>query len=534
MTSVEAAPDPLPLVGNNLAGLARWAARTFGDQPALEIENGEKFTYKELASRVAGVVAQLEEGGVTAGDRIAVSLDNRSTFPFLIIAAAQLGATVLPLNPGYVPAELASICELVQPTHLIALPQFCEKHRQLLLQHKVKVFPVDEQLDWTATQFTNRDLPYDHLGSTPHIDAKIRFGLTSGSTGVPKAVVKTQRQWLLDGRAMRSAMGIQPGERVMSSQPLYYGDPFMLLMACLQAGATTVYLSRFRSQTFMENVATRHITKFLTIGSMPAMLLNSPSSPYDRGHSAKAAWSVAIPRNLHAQLESRFGIRWLELYGTSECGGALAQTLNDEPTVGEGWLGRPLPGQEVRLVDENGTEIQGDGIGMIDVRGPTVCSEYWRRPDATKEAFLPGGWYRTGDIMERSTGRYRYLYRQKDIVRRAGENISCQEVEAAIRRHSLVIDVAVRAKPDDIRGEEVWAYVQLAKLPPDEELHECAESIARTAAESLTRHKVPRFFSFVASFPRTPTERIAKRLLPSEEEIAVLDLGERRERHDKA
>jgi carnitine-CoA ligase len=530
-TTVEPAPDPIPLVGGNLAGLVRWAASEFGSKSALEIENGESFTFVELASRTAGFVSQLAAAGVVAGDRIAVALDNRSTFPLLIIAAAQLGASVLPLNPGYVALELANVCELVQPTHVVALPGFCESHRRLLEKLGVPVFPVDVQLPWTSAQFTDRDEPFDGLGGAFHLDDKIRFGLTSGSTGVPKAVTKSQRQWLLDGRAVRSAMGITADDRVMSSQPLYYGDPFMLLMACLQAGATTVYLSRFRSQTFMENVATRRITKFMSIGSMPAMLLNTPPGPYDRNHSAQAAWSVAVPRHLHADLEDRFGIRWLELYGTSECGGALAQTLSDEPTVGEGWLGRTLPGQEVRLIDEGGAEVAGDGTGMLEVRGPTVCTEYWRRPDATKEAFMPGGWYRTGDIMERSSSRYRYLYRQKDIVRRAGENISCQEVEAAIRRHPRVVDVAVRARPDDIRGEEVWAFVQLVEPRPDEDLERCAESVALKASESLSRHKVPRFVSFVESLPRTPTERIAKRLLPAMEEVPSFDLGERRARH---
>lgn len=529
--SVIPAPDPIPLVGKNLSGLARWAAIQFGDKSALEIENGEILSFKELASQVAGLVSQLEEGGVSEGDRIAVALDNRSTFPLLIIAAAQLGAMVLPLNPAYVAVELANVCELVEPTHLVALPEFCETHRALFERLHIKVFPVDAPLAWTGPQLVPRDLPFEDLGDTAYLDAKIRFGLTSGSTGVPKAVAKSQRQWLLDGRSLRSALGVTADDRVMSSQPLYYGDPFMVLMACLQAGATAVYLSRFRSQTFMENVAKRRITKFMTIGSMPAMLLKTPQGPFDRAHGVRAVWSVAIPRGLHADLERRFGVPWLELYGTSECGGALAQTLEDVRTVGEGWLGGTLPGQEVRLMGDNGDEVLGDGIGMLEVRGPTVVSEYWRRPDATKEAFFPGGWYRTGDVMERNLGRYRYLYRQKDIVRRAGENISCQEVEAAVRRHPQVVDAAVLAFEDEIRGEEVWAFVQLVKRPPDEELKSWAEAIALTASESLAKYKVPRYISFVDSFPRTPTERIAKRHLPAMNEVPSFDLGERRYHH---
>ncbi|MHA6616661.1 class I adenylate-forming enzyme family protein [Pseudonocardia sp. DLS-67] len=522
------APDPVPLAGGNLAGIARWAAGTYGDAPALELENGERFTFVELARRVAGLAAELAERGVGANDRIAVALDNRSTFPLAILAAAHLGAAVLPLNPGYKDAELAAVLDLVEPTHVVALASFCDRHDGLLKSSSARVVPVDGPVSWADAPLQVRDLPYEDLGRAGHLDDRVRFGLTSGSTGVPKAVTKTHRQWLMDGRAIRTVMAMTRHDRVLSSQPLYYGDPFIVLMGCLQAGATCVYLTRFRSSTFMQNVANRRITKFMTIGAMPAMLLNTPRAEHDRAHHAVAAWSVAVPRALHAELERRFGVPWLEAYGTSECGVVLAQTAADEREVGAGWLGRPAPGQEVRLVGDDGSEVSGDGPGMLDVRGPTVCAEYWRRPDASREVFLPGGWYRTGDVMERRDGRYRYLYRRKDIVRRAGENISCQEVEAALRRHPDVVDAAVVARPDPVRGEEVWAFVQLeAGVPEGDEVRERAESVVATAESALARHKVPRYVSFVPEFPRTPSERVAKRHL-AELGAPTVDLGARR------
>jgi acyl-CoA synthetase (AMP-forming)/AMP-acid ligase II len=525
---IEPAPDPVPLSGGNLAGIARWAADNYGDAPALELENGEQFTFVQLASRVAGLSEEFAARGVAANSRIAVALDSTSTFPLAILAAAHLGAAVLPLNPGYKDAELAAVVELVEPTHVIALDAFCRRHAALLDASGARVVPVGGPVARFAAPLRIEDRPYADLGRMPHLDDRVRFGLTSGSTGVPKAVTKTQRQWLMDGRAIRSVMAMTPQDRVLSSQPLYYGDPFIVLMGCLQAGATCVYLTRFRSSTFMAHVAQRRITKFMTIGAMPAMLLNTPPAEHDRGHGAVAAWSVAVPRALHAELEHRFGIPWLEVYGTSECGVVLAQTRDDEREIGAGWLGRPAPGQQVRLVAEDGQEITGDGEGMLDVRGPTVCAEYWRRPDVTREAFLPGGWYRTGDVMERSGGRYRYRYRRKDVVRRAGENISCQEVEAALRRHPSVVDAAVVPRPDALRGEEVWAFVQLADgIPDGGELAERAAAVVASAEAALARHKVPRYVSFVAGFPRTPSERVAKRHL-AELAASVVDLGSRR------
>lgn len=244
---------------------------------------------------MAGLAGQLRERGVSRADILAVCLDSCSAFPLLVPAAAHLGAAVLPLNPGFTPPELDHVLALVEPTHVVATPEFCRTHHDVLRRHAAAVIPYQQDVPGALPPLCPADAPFDDLGRDGLLDTRVRFGLTSGSTGVPKAVAKTQRQWLLDGRALATVMELAPGDRVMSSQPLYSGDPFMLLMATLQTGATAVYMSRFRSQTFMDNVAFRSITKFMTIGSMPAMLLNTPPGPSDTGHRAVAAWSVAVP-----------------------------------------------------------------------------------------------------------------------------------------------------------------------------------------------------------------------------------------------
>lgn len=510
--------DPVHRAGGNLAGIARWAAQTYGDRPALEHENGEAYTFVELAGRVAHLSELLRSAGVGVGDRVAVALHSEPAAPLLVLAAANLGAAVQPLNPGFRPAEVEHLVDLVQPTHAVAVAEFWQEHASLLNDRGVR------RVDLTAgTADVTR------LGTLAAADRPVRFGLTSGSTGMPKAVTKTHGNWLHDGRALATVLELSPGDRVLSSQPLYYGDPFMLLMGCLQSGATAVLLSRFRSQTFMEQVGRRRITKFLTIGAMPAMLLNTPPAPHDRDHGALAAWSVGVPRELHAQLEDRFGVPWLELYGTAECGGVLGQRLGEPRSVAAGWLGSPTPDTRLRLVDEaSGEIIDGDGTGLVEVHGPTVAQGYWGIDGTEAAAFRPGGWYRTGDILERAGTRYRYVRRHKDVVRRAGENISCREVEVAVRESPGVVDVAVVPRPDSVRGEEVWAFIQPTEVV-GEGRAALAERITDAAARQLARHKVPRFVTFVERFPRTPTERIIKRrLVESVAEDDIVDLGERR------
>lgn len=527
----ESGQDMLAKSGGNLAGLARWASQTFGDKEAMRLETGEVLSFRQLAQRTAGIAEQLTDQGIRQGDVIAVVLGSCSALPLHIVAAAHLGASVIPVNPTYTSAELAHVFALTEPTMLVTTADYAAANEKVLAQRFIRLRVLD---DGGRDPHLPNEADAADLGSMPMLDLPVRFGLTSGSTGMSKAVVKTQRQWMLDGYALATALDLGPDDRVVSAQPLYYGDPFMLLMACLQTGASCVYLERFRSGTFMEQVGRYQATKFVTIGSMPAMLLNADPSAADRAHRAVGAWSVGVPPHLHAALEERFGLPWYELYGLSETGLVLGQSARSARQVGAGWLGDPAPGTVVRLVADDGTVVEGDGMGVLEVKGPTVVAGYYNRPDATAEA-IDDGWFRTGDVVARQGQQYRYVRRIKDIVRRSGENLSCQEIEAALRDCDGVVDVAVLPRPDEIRGEEVWAFVQLepaGSQSPD--WHERAVRLAEQAGSRLARRKVPRFMTFVDSFERTPSERIVKRRLAEQADPArTVDLGERRG-HDPA
>ncbi|WP_433477430.1 class I adenylate-forming enzyme family protein [Spirillospora sp. CA-142024] len=517
---VPAAPELPPAAESGFAGLLAWAARTRPDAPALEVEDDETLTRAELAARVGALTGALADAGVTEGTVVGMALDNRARSYVLVLAAAALGAVILPLNPGFKPAELEALAELARPSHLVALPRFAADHAALLAERGVRIVDIEGAAPAGTAPATER---------APMRDRPVWYGLTSGSTGLPKIISKTQGKWLDAASVLRSVLALAPRDRLLSAQPCYYGDPLMLFLACLQSGACFVLLSRFRSQTFMRNVADRAVTKFWTIGSMPAMLLNAPPGPSDRDHRAVAAWSIGIPRALHRPLEERFGLRWLEVYGSAEANAVLAQTLDSPSTQGEGWLGGIVPGQEIRMVDEQGAELHGNGTGQLLVRGRLVVDGYLRNPEATGAAFTDDGWYRSGDIMERRGGRFRFVRREKEIVRRAGENISTEEVERVLRTHPLVRDAAVLPYADPIRGEEVWAVVEPVPGARPE-----AGALAEHAGRHLARHKVPRFVSLVDALPRTPSERVAKRLLRDRDDIETVDLrpGDARIRKD--
>jgi len=514
MTDSNAAPHDLS-ASQSMSALVAAAARRYGAAPALELpEKDERYTFIELASRVAGIAAALKELGAAPGDRILMALDNRALMPLTTFAASDLGAATFAVNPASTPTELEYILDKMTPRFVLALPEFCENHEALLAARGVNVLSVDRATA-RSRQFAPASRAWDALGTVDRKEDIISYAFSSGSTGFPKSVPRRQRQWLRIGMVIARTMALRPDDRMITAQPLYYGDPFYCLMGTLVSGACMVILGRFRSETFVELLVASRATKFLTIGVVPSMLMNTPASPLDRAHKLRAAWSVAVPREIHAALEARFGCPWYECYGAAEAATVFIEYFGDpEHEPGSGSVGALAPGVEVRLIASDGSTVDGDGDGLLEVHSPTVMPGYYRGEEDTARALTPDGWYRTGDRFAREGDRYRFLNREKDIVRRSGENVSAAEVEEALRRNPLVLDAAIVPRPDALRGEEVWAFLMPAPGRSVALLETKAEEILADASRHLARHKVPRFVTVLATFPRTASEKTVKRELP--------------------
>jgi acyl-coenzyme A synthetase/AMP-(fatty) acid ligase len=195
----------------------------------------------------------------------------------------------------------------------------------------------------------------------------------------------------------------------------------------------------------------------------------------------------------------------------TETGVDLVTYAEDVDTVGSGVLGRPVPSKQVRVVDENGDDVADGEAGELITSGRPMMLGYWNRPDATAET-IRDGWLHTGDLAVRDAdGDIRLVGRLKDMVRRGGENISAVEVEQVLMRSDDVTECAVVAVPDDLFGEEVKAFVQLAQGVPAD--RNTAHRLVEHARARLARFKVPRYVEFVDTFPKTPSERIAKAVL---------------------
>jgi crotonobetaine/carnitine-CoA ligase len=269
-------------------------------------------------------------------------------------------------------------------------------------------------------------------------------------------------------------------------------------------------MRRFNASRFWSVARAHRVSEIFLIASMPTLLLKQEPDPRDREHKITTAVCAAMPPNLHREFCDRFGILVLEGYGSTEAGWLVRiPKAFGKAMIGSGSMGAIMPEVEFRIIDDESNDVAPGMLGELLVKAPGLFKGYVNDLAATA-AVLKDGWYHTGDVVSCDERGFLYFRgRRKDFIRRAGENIASAEVEHVLRAIPLVLDAAVVAVPDEIRGEEAMAYVILtpgataSMLPP--------ETIARHCADHLISFKVPRYIAYwTGDFPRTPTMRVQK------------------------
>ena len=522
MTSSQAVyKRPAEAVLDLVTGLRRAAAR-WPDRAALVFdETGESLTFAELAERVDRVGAALTGTGVGPGERVGIMLPNRMEWPLAWLGLARIGAVTVPVNTGYRAVDAGFVLQHADVRAVVTTRELVP----LLLDVRTdigamyEILCVDGDANGDALDFPA--LVEAHANEAPpagDIDAHtlVNVQYTSGTTGEPKGCMLSN-SWFMRfaWRVMVLHDGLGDTDTILTSQPFYYVDPQWNLAVALLSGATLVVLDRFHPSTFWRSVRVHRVTWFYCLGVMPKLMLNAPPSPLDRDHSVKRVICSAIPRADHTAIEARWGVPWYEAFGMTESGLDIAVELDDhDETVGTGCIGTPMPGREARVVDARDRPVAAGTPGELVLRGVGLMDGYYRNRQATARAFR-NGWLHTGDVVRcDERGRFHYLSRMKDMIRRSGENIAAAEVEDVIMRHPGVRLAAVLAVEDDLRGEEVMAYVVPDDGVPREELSPAV--LSAFCAERLARFKVPRYWKYRDDLPRTPSERIRKEALREE------------------
>ena len=496
--------------GPTIPELLRERAGSGPEREFLRFE-GTSLTVGQVSDRVDRWVRDLGSWGVRPGDRVALMLPNGLEYPLAWLAVVSSGAVVVPVNPGYGEADLAHVLRDSGARWVLANPAYLDLLNRVSpscpeIRRVCRLEPNAERPDPVVT--TEARPREGDAGAAAALPAEVvTIQYTSGTTGFPKGCLLTHAYWIELAKVSRDICGLGPDDVALTAQPFYYMDAVWNTVLCLICRMPLVILPRFSASGFWRSVRDNRVTYFYCIGTMPRFLLKQPEDPdVERAHQVRRVLCSGIPPEHHARLEERYGCPWREVYGSTELGCVLSVPFSDTASVGSGSMGRPVPGRQIKVVDDAGRPVAPGTAGELLTRGGETMIGYHGLPDETAR-WRRNGWAHTGDlVVADEQGACRIVGRLKDMIRRGGENIAAAEVEAVLSDHAAVRAAACVAVPDEERGEEVKAYVQLqpgaGAVSPDE--------LVAHARRKLAAFKVPRYIQFVDEFPLTPSQRIAK------------------------
>ncbi len=489
------------------------------------LADGAAHTYDDLAARSRLRALQLlVEAAVPDLDGARVGFLMEPGFEYVVTQWAlwRAGGIAVPLCPDHPARELEYVIDDADCAALIGAG---ETGRRIEGVARERGIPFH---DFTDADRDSVAVSGAASGRLPRIalDRPAMILYTSGTTGRPKGVVTTHAQIEAHIRSLLDAWKWTRTDRILHVLPLHHTHGIVNALCCpLQAGASVEFGGSFDPGATWERLASGDISVFMAVPTIYAKLLRAwdaaagaTRSRWSRGAGAlrlMVSGSAALPVPVFERWEAITGHRLLERYGMTEIGMGLSNPYDGERRPGT--VGQPLPGVGLRLVRPGTGAVLAEGVealdpgesGEIQVRGPMVFSEYWRRPEETAAAFSDG-WFLTGDEAVLEDGYYRLLGRRSvDILKSGGYKISAIEIEELLRTHPDVRDCAVVGIPDEDWGERIAAAVipEPGAESPPETLPERLDPWVR---ERLARYKVPREWLFVGDLPRNAMGKVQK------------------------
>ena len=469
-------------------------------RPALEID-GVALTHGELEERAARMAGWLRGRGLKPGEVVLISSPSSQALVIAYLGSLRAGATVLLANPAYTGAELDHLVgDSGAVTALAALPAL-PRLAALTGRHR----RLREVVDLEALAPAEL-VPGSELAGAPALEPSSAdpqraalLAYTSGTTGKPKAVPLTDANVLASVRGVMLAWRWHPDDVLVHSLPLFHQHGLGGLHATLIAGSSAIIQSRFDSQRLLNAIETAEATVLFAVPSMYMSLTESDGAAGADMRSLRLLVSGSAP--LSPPLAERVGELAaqapLERYGTTESGLDVSNPYEGERVTG--MVGLALPGVELAIAGNQGDSLAPGKDGEIVVRGPQVFAGYRNAPEATAEAFYPGGWFRTGDLgrIDPGSGYLQITGRLRELIISGGMNVYPREVEFALESHPAVARAAVVGMPSSRWGEEVVAAV----VPAARGEHLRDEELLEFARSRLAPFKCPKRVVVVAELP---------------------------------
>ena len=490
--------DPAPPAREDcvLRDLLDSRAQRYPDRICARFEDGSTLTYAECRAQTRAVAAALHTQGVRKGDRVFVWLPSGQAMVLSWFAINYLGAIYVPLNTAYKGAVLQHVVNAAAGAVMIAHPSLADRLQGLDLPHLRTVTTDFSQLEHGDGDGLGDLEPVDHFDIQSII-------YTSGTTGPSKGVLSPYLQGYTTAVVNYGYMG--EGEGILVNLPMFHVGGTSSITCALVRSGSFYLVDGFSTTRFWDQVREGGCTTTSgLIGVMAAFLAKAPPRPDDRNSPIK--YITMFPVNdVTIAFARRFGFEYLTGFNMTEVSSPLMTDMNAPPDGSCGW---PRTGMHCRLVDANDIAVPHGSIGELIVRSDTPWSMnagYDGLPEATARAWR-NGWFHTGDLFRQDdAGKYYFVDRLKDTIRRRGENISSFEVENAIRQHPDVDEVVVVGVQNEVAEQDVLAVI---KPKPGHALDPA--SLIAFLEPRLAYFMIPRYVRQVDAIPKTETNKARK------------------------
>ncbi|NWF78136.1 MAG: long-chain-fatty-acid--CoA ligase [Chloroflexi bacterium] len=518
--------------GNILSELSRYNLGTFAhiihrhallqpDQEAF-VYGSERITFSQYNARVNSLIHALQAMGVKKGDAIGILSWNCLGYVEVYGAAMKGGFITSPFNTRLKERELEYIINYSEANSLFVGPELIETVNQLRPRlPRVKNFISFETA--SPNMLYHRDLLASYSQDEPDVqideDDPVGIIYTSGTTGVPRGALYTHRCLIDDSRTLAINMNLYPGHKRILITPLFHIAGNTHFRSTLYIGGCNVIMKFFDAAATLQTIRDERATHMDIVPTHLAAMLNLPDlNKYDIS-SLEFMWYGASPMPLEVLKKGMkvFGPIFAQGYGQSESGPAISHlskedhNVLDRPEKEQKKLtsaGQPDIGVQVRIVDEEGNDVEPGQIGEIIVRSKHIMVGYWHKPDETKET-LVNGWVHTGDMGYYDDEGYIYIAdRKKDMIISGGENVYPREVEEILYQHPAVLEAAVIGVPDPYWVERVHAVVVTRKG-----MDTTADELIAFCKKRIAGYKAPKTVEFIDSLPKNPAGKILKREL---------------------
>jgi len=487
------------------------AAARHGDRPFLRTpatsaagyaDDAVQYTYAQAMARALELIAGYDGRGIATGDRVAVAFDSRLEVYLHLLALNALGASIVPLNSGSTDEELRHIIVHSDSRLIVGLPEYRERLAGLGACDAIPESGLAAGSPSAAA-------------ATPDPAREAALLYTSGTTGKPKGCMLSNEYFLALGIWYNSLGGpcrLDRNDRLLTPLPPNHMNAlctsFPAMMLC---GGCVIQVDRFHPRTWWQTVREERATVIHCLGVMTAILLTLPEAPgEDFSKQIKFCFGPGSDPRHQGVFEKRFGVPLIEAWAMTESGAGGMTIACEEPRhVGTRCIGLPVETMEYRIVDEADHDVAPGEPGELLVRAKGnnprkgFFSGYYKDEAATEEGWK-GGWWHTGDVVRTGDdGSLYFVDRRKNVIRRSGENIAAVEVEAVLLQHPGVLGCAVCAVPDEIRGDEVFAFVIAGEKAE-------ARDIFEHCLAQLTYFKAPGYIAFVDKLPLTASQKVSR------------------------